>query len=231
LEVTRKIGLFILHYEQDAVTDACVEAFDFAVNGLDAEVETTIIDNGSPVPYQPAWEHLRILRLDFNLPVVEALNIGMLKYPADVYFLANNDAMPARDCLHRLLAALDDPSVGIVAAGTSDISVGQMYVPEPSDTLTTIDMNHVDGHLWGWRSDLVNAIGLPDCEGHMHQMCWGSNRDYCYRARQQGFRVVCVRSAFVDHQRHETYDRSEADRAGREWIQQKWGALAPAVEA
>lgn len=227
--MSKTIGIYILHYVDDSQTDQCVAAFDRAVNG--ESVQLVVIDNGSPVPYISTWEGVKVLRLEQNIPVVAAWNAGMQQYPADIYFCANNDAFPAVDCIQTLVEALEDESIGIVAAGTSDTSVGAMYVPQPDATLTSIDMKHVDGHLWGWRYDLVAEIGLPDCEGHTHQMCWGANRDYCFRARQAGLRVVCVRSAFVDHSRHDYYDRAEADAAGHVWLAQKWGELAPLVEA
>lgn len=223
------IGIYILHYQDDATTDACVAAFDRAV--FDEVPTIVVIDNGSTEPYIPNAEGVQVVRLDENIPVVAAWNEGMKRHPADVYLVANNDAMPTFDCVEKLVEALEDISIGIVAAGTSDTSVGAMHVPQPDAALTSIDMNHVDGHLWGWRADLVEQIGYPDAEGHTHQMCWGSNRDYCFRARQEGYRVVCVRSAFVDHQRHETYDRAEADAAGHAWLRAKWGELAPLVEA
>lgn len=224
----KTVGIYILHYQDDETTDQCVTAFDQArVEGQ----QIVVIDNGSDHHYI-SIEGVIVHRLDLNLPVVDAWNAGMQAYPADVYLVANNDAMPVFDCVEKLVAALEDESIGIVAAGTSDESVGMMHVPFPGNSyMPNIDMKHVDGHLWGWRHDLVSQIGYPDCEGHTHQMCWGSNRDYCFRARQAGYRVVCVRSAFVDHQRHETYDRAEADAAGHAWIQQKWGELAPLVEA
>lgn len=227
--MSKIVGVCILHYQDDEKTDACVDAFCFPTMFSDEFI--VVIDNGSDVPYKNDLPWVRIVRLEKNIPVVEAWNAGMKAHPADIYFLANNDAIPSEDCIYKLANALEDPTVGIVAAGTSDTSVGAMYVPEPNATLASIDMNHVDGHLWGWRHDLVEQIGYPDCEGHTHQMCWGSNRDYCFRARQAGYRVVCVRSAYVDHQHHETYDRAEADAAGRAWLQQKWGELAAQVEA
>lgn len=75
--------------------------------------------------------------------------------------LREQRCVPAVDCIEKLVKALEDESIGIVAAGTSDTSVGAMYVPQPDATLTSIDMNHVDGHLWGWRYDLVAEMGCP----------------------------------------------------------------------
>jgi len=224
------VNIFVLHYEDEWLTDQCVDHLYTSGQLYPEGTNVVVIDNGSKIPYEAKQEETRVVRLDQNIPVVAAWNAGMQKYPADVYFCMNNDAFPAVGCIEKLVEALEDESIGIVAAGTSDTSVGAMYVTFPNE-LPNLDMNHVDGHLWGWRYDLVAEIGLPDCEGHTHQMCWGANRDYCFRARQAGFRVVCVRSAFVDHNRHESYDRAEADAAGHAWLAQKWGELAPLVEA
>lgn len=226
----KTVNIYVLHYENTAVTEKCVQYF-YSSGNLYPDYNVVVIDNGSTVPYEALEEDTRVVRLEKNLPVVAAWNAGMQAYPADLYFLANNDVVVGDGCIQKLIEALEDESIGIVAAGTSDTTVGMMHVAGPDATLTSIDMNHVDGHLWGWRQDLVDAIGYPDCDGHTHQMCWGSNRDYSFRARQAGYRVVCVRSAFVDHQRHESYDRGKADAAGHAWLRQKWGELAPLVEA
>ena len=225
-----KVGVYILHYKDDEMTERCVEAFTNMLDGSTDHSMIYVIDNGSPTPYDPKWLHVQVLRLDENIAVVEAWNAGMRTYPADVYFVANNDVFPEQGCIDKLLAALEDPTVGIVAPGTDDTGVGFMTVAYPN-TLPDVDMNHVDGALWGWRQDLINAIGYPDCEGHTHQMCWASNQDYCYRARLAGYRVVCVRQAFVHHEHKPSYDRNAAYTAGVKWLMQKWGDKAPQVWA
>jgi len=218
-----EVGIYILHYQDDETTDRCVAAFQ--AQGIEG-LRIVVIDNGSDVRFIPTDESVIVHRLDVNTPVVAAWNAGMQAYPARVYFVANNDAFPAEQCIQKLIAALDDPQIGIVAPGTSDTTVGAMFVSYANAPVPSIDLPDVDGHLWGWTQALVDAIGWPDCEGHTHQMCWGSNRDYCLMARRAGYRVVCVRSAYVYHEHEVTYDRNEADAAGRAWLQAKWnGAL------
>lgn len=218
-----KVGIYILHYQDDETTDRCV--LSFQEQGIEGQ-QIVVIDNGSERPYMFLDESIFIVRMEENSPVVTAWNAGMVAFPAETYFLANNDAFPAEHCLEKLIAALDDPSIGIVAPGTSDMTVGAMFVAFANADTPSIDLPDVDGHLWGWKHTLIERIGYPDCEGHTHVMCWGSNRDFCYRARQAGLRVVCVRSAYVHHEHEISYDRSEADAAGRAWLQGKWhGAL------
>jgi hypothetical protein len=91
-------------------------------------------------------------------------------------------------------------------------------------------MPHVDNTVWGWRHDLIDAIGYPDCEGHTHRACWASNQDYCYRARRAGYRVLGVLGAYVRHAHHGGQDMV-AYQAGRDWLAKKWGKVASEVWA
>jgi len=214
------VTIFILHYEKDFYTNDCVASV--AWRGA----RVIIIDNGSPAPYMPP-DGVEVLRLEENLPLIPAFNHAILRSPSDTYLCLNNDTVAHPKMIERLCAELKDPKVGIVAPGSSDEGTGILHVPYPSEAWGSVDAVNVDNHAWGWRHDFMEKAGMPDSSGHTHRACWASNRDYCYRARQAGYRVVAVRGAYIQHFGG-NYDEA-ADEAGREWLWRKWGAEAVAA--
>lgn len=214
--------IFVLHHAKDDVTNACLAS-------LIDQGPILVIDNGSPIPFVPAHGNITVMRNEQNLHLIDAFNRAMQAHPDDWYLAVTNDTKASPGMVDKLLAALHDPAIGIVSGGTNDRGAGALYAPHPGDW-PSIDMPHVDNTIWGWPHDLVEAIGWPDCAGHTHIGCWGSNQDYCYRARRAGYRVVGVRSAYYWHA-HDGGQDVEAWQAGRDWLQQKWGDKAPEVWA
>jgi len=208
------VTVFVLHYEKDSYTNNCVAS----VAGRGARV--IVIDNASPTPYAPP-DGVEVMRYMQNFPLIQSFNGAILLHPADCYFCLNNDTVAHPEMIGRLVAELHDPTVGIVAPGSSDKGTGILHVPYPSAVWETFEAMNVDNHAWGWRHDFMEKVGMPDAANHSHRACWASNRDYCYRARKAGYRVMAVRSAYVLHFGGDYNE--EADQAGRDWLWNKWG--------
>ncbi len=209
--------IFVLHYAKDDVTNRCLES-------LRGQGRIVVIDNGSPVEYSPPpWVDV-LIRHTQNRPLIEAFNSALFAYYDDEYYCITNDTVASPGMIARLSEILDDPTVGIVAPGTNDRGAGCLWRPEPNGKTGYPDLvtGHVDNTAWGWRHDLLAAIGYPDCEGHTHRACWGSNQDFCYRARQAGYKVVAALSTYVWHAHDGGLD-GVADQAGIEWLKRKWG--------
>jgi GT2 family glycosyltransferase len=215
------VHIFVLHYEKDEVTNACLEALlgDALVPSEDTKL--FVIDNGSPVPYDTEFLSFSVIRFDENLPLIDAYNRAMQENPADAYICMANDTNPAVGMVGKLVAVLDDPHVGIVAPGTNDMGAGILWVSQPGDW-SSIPTTHVDNTCWGFRQDLVDKIGWPDAEGHPHRANWYANRLYCWKARMAGYLVLAVRSAYIGHAHHGGQD-AVADEAGLDWISLRLG--------
>ena len=220
------LRIFVLHYANDELTNECLRALVGDAEAVNYG-RVTVIDNGSPVPFAGIWDD--VIRFDENLHLIEAFNRAMQQNPADAYICMANDTKPAPGMVGKLLAALDDPSVGIVAPGTNDIGAGMLWVPYPSDW-APMDTSNVDNTCWSFRQDLVDKIGWPDCEGHSHRANWAANQDFCFRARMEGYRVVGVRGAYIEHA-HNGGSDIDAWKAGRDWLVMKWGEKAQEVWA
>ena len=221
-----RVNVFVLHYEDQAKTEECLT--DMLGGNGGADTHFFVIDNGSHKPFQGGkWlTEVRVVVYQQNLPLIEAFNRAMRDNPADVYVCMANDTHMWPGTLRRMVRELDDPAVGIVAPGTNDSGVGLLWVgnkPQPNEP--TLSVPDVDNTCWAFTQRLVDAIGWPDCTGHTHRACWGSNRDYCFRARQAGFEVLAVRGAFIWHAHNGGQDMV-ADQAGREWLSRKYQGKA-----
>jgi GT2 family glycosyltransferase len=206
--------VYILHYADDILTDLCASAW------LAQTSDVLVIDNGSPKPYT-SLTGVAILRLNENLHLIPANNAGMKAHPSGWYFCVNNDVFPSLGCLDRMLSVFaNDPDVGVAAPGSSDMGAGILYV-RPGDSREDVETRHVDNHAWFFTQDVIDEIGYPTAEGHSHRANWACNKEYCWRARKVGYKVMAVRSAYVDHRRTKGYD-PVADEAGLAWLKARF---------
>lgn len=210
-------------------TISCLKSLARSIEEGQVE-KTAVIDNGPVKAPEGVFEGILPERVSFQrvtppepLSIIKAFNfaIGALSFPFDAVFCVTNDTISHPGVFAKLLSALSDPSVGIVAPGMNDRGAGVLFVPQPGNWLT-LETSHVDNTFWGFRRDLVEAIGLPDDEGNAHWGSWYSNRDYCLRARRAGYSVQAVRSAYVRHE-HDGGLNIVAELAGAYWFEKKWG--------
>lgn len=227
-----RIGVFILHYEKQDVTDRCLDAVLADAAGV-PNAHVFVIDNGSPTPYvRPNFTFasdvpLTLLRFEQNEYLIKAFNRAMGEYPCGIYVCMANDTKPRQGMLAKLAAALADPKVGVVAPGTNDRGAGILNVPYPANDWETVETRHVDNTCWAFRYDVAERVGFPSCEGHVHRACWASNQEFCYRVRQAGYKVLAVRAAYIWHA-HDGGQDTEAFSAGREWLMRMYGAAKAA---
>lgn len=218
-----KLHVFVLHYEKDAVTHACVSSLWEQVTQLEGAA-LFVIDNGSPTPYVPSGEP--VIRLRKNAFLIDAFNKAIERKPADAYLCVTNDTLAGEGMVRRLYDALQNPAAGVVAPGTNDMGAGVLCVGDaPRPELETLSVRDVDNTCWGFRQDVIEQVGTPDCTGHTHRACWASNADFCYRVRRMGYEVQAVRGAYIRHAHHGGQDE-EARAAGWAWLRSKWGAEA-----
>lgn len=206
--------IYVLHYHDDTVTNRCLAS-------LKGQGPIVVIDDGSPTPFVPERKDVTLMRLEENLPLIPAFNVGMAAHPDDWYLCLNNDTLAEPGMVRQLLSAFDDPDVGIVAPGTSDKDAGALYVPKPG-AWPNVQMRDVDNHAWCFTQDVIDEIGYPDADGHPHWANWYANRLYCWKARQVGYKVLGIRSAYITHIHAGGYN-AEADQAGLVWITKRLG--------
>lgn len=203
------------------MTDQCLKSL--IGQAVDACAQIIVVDNASPVPYRSEYERfdlLSVVRWETNMHLVPALARAMPMFPAEVYGLLNNDLICHAGMLKTVLGCFDDPDVGIVAPGSSDLSTGILYVPGPGQH-GNVETAQVDNHAFFLSHLLIDEIGYPETDGHQHRASWAFNKLFCWKARQAGFKVIAARDAYVEHLGGK-FDEA-ANQAGYEWLAGRLG--------
>lgn len=222
----RNIGVYVLHWggengEHDRLTVQCVESWIDEARQIGAAV--TVIDNGSPKAFDKPhqWADVNVLRLENNLPLIDAFNVGIKNHACWYVICVTNDTLKPDGVplLAGLADVLERERVGICAPGTNDAGGGTLHVTEALGKADH-DTRHVDNVVWAWN---WGFLGLPRADGHTHRACWYSNKEFCWRARRDGLRVVAATgSAYVHHLNTGGNDR-EAHEHGERWLKNVMG--------
>jgi GT2 family glycosyltransferase len=98
--------------------DTAVAAVRSLLDGSLPPREMLIVDNNSSDPgeFRGLPDGVRVLRPGANLGYTGAVNLAAREAGGDWLFLLNPDATVARECLIRLIGAVDGPDVAIVGA-------------------------------------------------------------------------------------------------------------------
>jgi hypothetical protein len=207
-----RTNLFVLHYEDNAMTDQCVLSLLDQAELAGAQI--IVVDNGSPVPYSTDYP-VTVYRHEQNYFLVEALSIAMRQFPSALYGLLNNDLICHPTLVSTMIDLFKDGDVGIAAPGSSDTGTGVLCVPYPA-RWGNVETVHVDNHCMFVAHDVVNVIGWPEVEGHTHRTCWAWNKFYCHQARQAGYKVIAALNTYVNHLGGGF--NVEANEAGQKWL-------------
>lgn len=189
--------------------------------------EIIVVDNAS-TDGTAEWcmrEKLKLVSLAKNAGFPAACNQGLRLSAGDTLVLLNNDTAVTANWLDNLAAALySSPEVGIVGPVTNYAS-GPQRVDVPFGHLAEFQSlaranNVPDASRWRnamrivgfclvFRRGLMESIGLLDerfSPGHYE------DDDYCFRARQQGFRLLICHDALIYHEGSASFVRQGAER-------------------
>jgi len=199
-------------------TIACVESLFAAVE--DHDVSVVVVDNastdGSPQALATAFGR-RVIQLQMprNLGFAGAVNAGMrytLEHGGAATLILNNDTVVDRE----MLAVLDRAALAHPEAGILGPAIYYMHPPDRVWRLGDRDhrwlpiplripdreaANEVVEATYGTgcgmlvRREVIEAIGCLDDRFFMYY----EDADYCRRATQQGFRVLCIPAARMWH--------------------------------
>lgn len=226
----------------DALLDVCLvhlrEALDRA--GEPERHALVVVDNASSPPYVP--EHFRVsdlhwLRFDVPRSFAHACNAGFAARPNDLVLLLNNDVLLAKEAIAAMLDALASrPRAGVCGARLlfPDGSVQHQGVVfgaggrgpyhaargRPAHVVPrgVAEFQAVTGACLLARGALWREL-----DGLDERYPFGlEDIDFCLRARQRGWRVLC--SGLVDslHFESMTPGRAELDVPSRRLFLQRW---------
>jgi len=233
--------VLVKHYLYKDLTDACLESLtkqEFPLDKMESnDFKVTIIDSSPEGTYK--YKNNVAQKIDNSVGLIESFN-RFLDPEADIYLCMNNDTYAHSKYVWYMTEALSEPTIGIAAPLYDQVGGGILefacpYLPSDKEwdkwldnnlPQETVDTKHVDNCAWGFSKKLVEIIGLPD--GNFPGAGWGANLDYCYRARNVGFRVIANGYAFVHHNHRATYGKdpnyvANAQRERDEYLTKKYG--------
>lgn len=176
--------------------------------------EIIVVDNGSVdgTAAYCAQERIRFVRLPDNRGFPAACNAGLRAACGDELLLLNNDVTVTTRWLENLRAALySEANIGITGPVTNYASGIQQVELEFRDMAHFQELaaanNIVDSSRWKevrrivglcmlMRRSVMEDIGVLDevySPGHYE------DDDYCYRARQRGYRLLVCGDVLVHH--------------------------------
>jgi len=223
----------------DTLLRFCLEALGRALDACAALDRWTVVvvDNGSASPYRSeAFPAVELLRFDCGRSFAAANNAAVREYPADFYLLVNNDVLMERQSVADMLAVIAGAAnVGVCGTrmlfpdGTiqhcgvvfsSSVGPYHDHRRKPGDIVprTDRDLQSVTGACVLIRHQVWTELG-----GFDEQYGFGlEDIDFCLRARQMGWRIVCCNRTDSLHFESMTPGRVELDVASRALFDRRW---------
>ncbi|MBN1454117.1 MAG: glycosyltransferase family 2 protein [Anaerolineales bacterium] len=218
-----KASIIVLTWNGRSYLESCLKAVlvqDYP------DFEVIVVDNastdGSADYIAEFFPQVRLLRNEFNLGFAGGCNVGLRSARGDVLVLLNQDTEVRSDWLSNLMVVFENPQIGIAGCktffpdGTIQHAGGHVYGPRAEtehlaygaeDIVTpgsVVDVDFVTGAALAVTRSALERIGLLD-EGFYP--AYYEDVDWCYTAREAGFRVVYVPEARLVHFESSTADR------------------------
>lgn len=241
-----KVSIIVIAYFNRELTRLCLDAV-FRTT-LHPNFEVIVVDNastdGTPEMLEELarrHDNLRVILNRTNAGFAAANNQGIRAAAGDVLVLLNNDTVPARGWLVRMLRHLEDPRIGIVVAVTN-FSGNESRIAVPYRTLEDMppfaeeyaranegkafDIHVAAMYCVGLRRDAYDTIGPLDEDFTVGMF---EDDDYSHRARMAGLRVVCAEDVFVHHFGQASFGKLSKEeyeaifRRNQTHYERKWG--------
>lgn len=189
------------------------------------------------------WERFgpdAVISNDTNQGFIRAANRGISAARGEYILLLNNDTLVSQGWLSGLRRSAErSRDVGIVSgkivgpdgrvqlAGAymafdgSARMIGEGLRPDDVSLAGEREVCYVGGHCFLVKREVINAIGLLD---ESYGFGYHEDTDYCYRAREAGFKVVYTADCVVQHELHGTplTERSAIINENRQRVLGRW---------
>ncbi|MEN6642398.1 MAG: glycosyltransferase family 2 protein [Armatimonadia bacterium] len=197
-----------------------------------------IVDNGSDDGTDAALDefsrdcpHLEVIRNPENLGFTKAINQGMVASTGRYVVLLNNDTKVTPAWLTGLIVSAEmDDRIGIVGPRTLDPATGRVhnigglifYQAHTSFPLgrgasrhdlqlrQVLDVQYAEGSCMLIKRSVIESIGVLD---EVFSPGYYEDSDYCFRAREAGFRIVYSPYSEIYH--HATVTATALEQSGK----------------
>ena len=211
------VSLIVLNWNGQPYLHGCITSL---LRQNYPEVEFIVVDNGSTdgsVAYvRGTFPGVEVIETGRNLGFSGGMNVGIAVASGDIVILLNNDIIVEADWLIRLVECMQsDQRIGIAgskiffadgktlqhAGGylTYPLGLPQHHGYREEDCGaydTAMDADYVTGAALAIRRSLIDAIGALD-PGFFP--IYYEDVDFCYRAREAGWRVVYAPESRLIH--------------------------------
>lgn len=238
-----RVSIVVVTYNNLPFTKLCLTSL-FG-NTTWPPFELIVVDNASTDGTREYLWQLRggtVIYHPVNKGFAPANNRGLAAAKGDVLVLLNNDTVVPPNWLPRLVAHLDDPSVGLVGPVTNRIG-NEAEVETTYRTygeMVEFAADHCRAHdgvsfeipmpamfCLALRRDAYERIGPLDERFEVGML---EDDDYARRARAAGYRLLCAEDAFVHHFGQASFGKLVPDgsymrllEANRKRFAEKWG--------
>ena len=211
------------------------------------DYEIIVIDNGSDPPFKPpfsGFNEIRVIRNDKNEGFPIAVNQGIREAKSDTIILLNNDVVVTPESLNRLTVWLE---MFDIVGPTTNYCAGMQQVQllsyqnidelnQEADALFESsegegeEVNWIIGFCMAFKKSFYDKLGPFD---ESLWPCSGEEIDFCYRAKEKGFKIGIAKDIYVHHEGSVTF--RDMENAGQveyakvcerndKHLAEKWGA-------
>ena len=151
--------------------------------------------------------NLELIRNEENLGFVKAVNQGLKTSDAPYVCILNNDAVPAPGWLTRMIDfAQTHKDVGLINPQcnghlNTPINLYAKMLEKHKDEY--MEMNQCQGFCMLIKREVIDRIGYLD---EAFGIGGFDDTDYSMRAGLAGYRSACIRSSYVYHREHVSFD-------------------------
>jgi len=186
--------------------------------------ELILVDDGSTDGSMRYFRTVseKAIRVPRGSGAARARNAGLEAAAGDPLVVLDNDTIVPPEWLTILVQEVQKPGVGIVSAIPSD-QVDRLNGKRSQDGL--IEYQNVSGFCAAISRQCLNAIGYFD-----ESLISGEDTDFCYRARQRGFRIANTPRLMVKSGGTRRELDKQTERSARRFIQ-KHAASNPHLPA
>ena len=184
------LGIYVLHAHDDdpEVTQRTVAAAQADMNGWG---KVYVACNGRDERQLPNIKGAAMIRHFVPGPDAAVMVRAIQTHPSEVMILLKSGVMVQTGMTARLVTTLSDTTIGIVAPTLFRLDDSVITGEGISDGKFVRDW------CWGFTRDFTAVVGYVDWVGNAFRECPGADVDYCYRAREHGYRVVQVSEAMA----------------------------------